>query len=94
MKEVERTGNLTAALAHFTGTERYYRISPRHLLTDGAKYLADQAACYWMFDAIASHLSEIGTSDWFVLVRITVADSAAMMVYEDGNGKELDLGKF
>lgn len=88
MKEVERTGNLTAALAHFTGTERYYRISPRHLLTDGAKYLADQAACYWMFDAIASHLSEIGTSDWFVLVRITVADSAAMMVYEDGNGKE------
>jgi hypothetical protein len=25
-------------LTQFTGTERYYRISRRHLLTDGTKY--------------------------------------------------------
>ena len=31
-------------LGHFIGTERYYRISRRHLLTDGTKYLADRAA--------------------------------------------------
>ena len=31
-------------LGHFVGTERYYRISRRHLLTDGTKYLAEQAA--------------------------------------------------
>ena len=75
-------------LSHFTGTERYYRISRRHLLTDGTKYLAEEAECFWMMDAIASHLSEIGTADWFVLVRVTVQVTQATMVYEDGNGHE------
>ena len=77
-----------ATLSQFTGTERYYRISRKHLLTDGAKYLAEQAACFWMMDAIASHLIEIGTADWFVVVKTTVKDVAALMVYEDGNGHE------
>jgi hypothetical protein len=75
-------------LALFTGTERYYRISRRHLLTEGTKYLAENAECFWMMDAIASHLSEIGTSDWFVQVKVTVQDSRATMIYYDGNGKE------
>jgi hypothetical protein len=75
-------------LSHFTGTERYYRISRRHLLTDGTKYLAEEAECFWMMDAVASHLSEIGTADWFVLVRVTVQGTRATMVYEDGNGNE------
>jgi hypothetical protein len=42
-------------LTQFIGTERYYRISLRHLLTDGTKYLAEHAECFWMMDAIASH---------------------------------------
>ena len=75
-------------LACFTGTERYYRISRRHLLTDGTKYLAEHAECFWMMDAIASHLSEIGTIDWFVQVKVIVQDSRAKMIYDDGNGKE------
>jgi hypothetical protein len=75
-------------LLQFTGTERYYRISRRHLLTDGTKYLAEEAECFWMMHAIASHLSEIGTDDWFVKVRMTVNDSRATMIYEDGDGKE------
>jgi len=75
-------------LLHFTGTERYYRISRRHLLTDGTKYLAEEAECFWMMDAIASHLSEIGTDDWFVQVRMIVQRQQTTMIYEDGNGKE------
>jgi hypothetical protein len=75
-------------LPHFTGTERCYRISRRHLLTDGTKYLAEEAECLWMMDAVASHLSEIGTADWFVLVRVTVQGTRATRVYEDGNGHE------
>ncbi len=66
-------------LSHFTGTERYYRISRRHLLTDGTKCLAEEAECFWMMDAVAS-LSEIGTADWFVLVRVTVQGTRATMV--------------
>jgi hypothetical protein len=75
-------------LAHFIGTTGYYRISRKHLLTDGTKYLAENAECFWMMDAIASHLSEIGTSDWFVQVNVIVKDSRATMIYDDGNGKE------
>jgi len=41
-----------------------------------------------MMDAVASHLSEIGTGDWFVLVRVNVTQGRAVMVYEDGNGLE------
>ena len=75
-------------LAQFTGTSSYYRISRRHLLTEGTKYLAERVGCFWMMDAVASHLSEIGTEDWFVMVRVQVVDSVAVMVYEDGNGHE------
>ena len=72
----------------FTGTQNYYRISRRHLLTDGTKYLAEHAECYWMMDAIASHLSEIGTADWLVVVKTIVRNSAALMIYGDGNDHE------
>jgi len=75
-------------LTQFIGTTGYYRISRRHLLTDGTKYLAEEAECFWMMDAIASHLSEIGTADWFVQVRVTVNGYRATMIYEDGSGKE------
>lgn len=77
-----------SSLTQFTGTERYYRISRQHLLTDGTKFLAEQAKCFWMMDAIASHLDEIGTEDWFVVVKTTIQNSAALMVYSDGNGNE------
>ena len=75
-------------LNQFIGTEKYYRISRRHLLTDGTKYLAEAAECFWMMDAIASHLCEIGTEDWFVSVRVQVTEGSAVMIYEDGNGRE------
>ena len=75
-------------LAQFTGTTRYHGISRRHLLTDGTRFLAEQAACFWMMDAVASHLCEIGTEDWFVLIRVQVSEGRAEMIYEDGNGGE------
>ena len=88
-QELPALGLDSSALAQFTGTEKHYRISRRHLLTDGTRYLAEKAACVWMMDAVASHLSEIGTGDWFVLVRVSVTEGRAVMVYEDGNDHEL-----
>jgi hypothetical protein len=76
-------------LTQFIGTTGYYRISRRHLLTDGTNYLAEKGECFWMMDAVASHLSEIGTEDWFVQVRVTVNCNRATLIYEDGNRKEL-----
>ncbi len=86
--EYKRSSALIAELVQFTGTSSYTRISRRHLLTDGAKYLADQAACYWLMDAVASHLNEIGTQDWFLLIRLELKGTTATLIYEDGNGHE------
>ena len=51
---------LISNLPHFTGTEEYHRIRypwlrKDFLLTDGAKYLADKAAAYWLIDITASY---------------------------------------
>jgi hypothetical protein len=49
---------LTAGLANFTGTEQWHRhgMFRQMLLTDGVKWLADNAECYWLIDAIGSHI--------------------------------------
>lgn len=73
-------------LTQFTGTERYYRLNHKCLLTDGTKYLAEAAEAFWLMDAAASYLLELGTADWFVLVRLAVTGSSAVLTLEDGNG--------
>ena len=78
----------SATLSQFTGTAQYWRVARQFVITDGVKYLAETAACFWLIDAAISHLLEIGTADWFVLVRTEVSGSSAVMIYEDGNGSE------
>ena len=73
-------------LCLFTGTVHYHRLNRRCLLTDGAKYLAEGAGAFWLMDAAASYLLELGTDDWFVQVRLVVANGAAVLTLEDGNG--------
>lgn len=73
-------------LAQFAGTECYYPLNRLCLLTDGTKYLAEAAGAFWLMDAAASYLIELGTADWFVLVRLVVHDGAAVLTLEDGNG--------
>jgi hypothetical protein len=73
-------------LSLFTGTERYYRINRRCLLTDGTKYLAEEAGAFWLMDAAASYLIELGTDDWFVQIVLIVTGSTALLKLEDGNG--------
>ena len=43
-------------LAGFTGTESYYR-GLSYYLTDGTYYVAGKCAAFWLFDAIASHIT-------------------------------------
>jgi hypothetical protein len=63
-------------------------VARQFVITDGVKYLAESLHCFWHIDAAISHLLEIGTDDWFVLVRTEVTGSSAVMIYEDGNGSE------
>lgn len=64
--------DLINALGQFIGTETYHRYSAlfRHiLLTDGVKFLADEAGAYWLMDVIGSHLSSVPRDQGFVVCR-------------------------
>jgi len=79
------------ALNQYTGTIQYFRIGPRHLLTDGTHYLAEQAGGSWLMGEIALHLTELGTQDWFVLITVSVnADGQALIRYEDGDASPVN----
>lgn len=63
---------LQQGLAHFTGTETYWRYHQHYLLTDGVQYLASNAQCYWLIDVIASHLRAVPTDEYFCVAVLTV----------------------
>jgi hypothetical protein len=49
--------NLEENLAQFIGTQNYYRHTiGNFMFTDGVKYLAETAQCYWLLDVIASYI--------------------------------------
>jgi hypothetical protein len=46
---------LKQGLSQFYGTENYYRHPFGMVYTDGVKFLAENAAAYWLLDVIASY---------------------------------------
>lgn len=81
---------IEAALCRFTGTENYYRHIGKLLLTDGAKFLADNAGCYWLYDIVWSVLPKL-PEDSFAVVTLTVDLDArrGVVVIGDGNDRKL-----
>lgn len=53
---------IESALNQFSGTSEWLRYSPllfpNVVLTDGTKWLAENADCYWLMDAISSYQPE------------------------------------
>ena len=81
---------IQSALAQFTGTEKYYRIYPQVVLTDGTKYLADEVGCYWLMDLYASHLASVDPNiESFTCLKLTKRGLGAEIVIEDGNSHAL-----
>lgn len=79
-----------ANLSMFTGTEKYYRVNPCTVLTDGTKYLADAAGAYWLMDAITSYLPQFTGKQDFIVARLVRSGCSAQLTLEDGNGGALD----
>lgn len=81
---------LEQELGNFTGTEYHYRIRPNLLGTDGVKYLAEQAECFWLLDLYWSHLLSINhNTNPFTVLKMTVQKSSAYVAIEDGNDNVL-----
>ena len=88
---------LAADLAHFTGTEGYTNLrypwlrGAKFLLTDGTKYLAEQAKAFWLMDAIASHqINKKVAAEPFQVWTLSVNEKhEAILTCTDGNKTEL-----
>jgi hypothetical protein len=69
---------LKQALSNFYGTEGYHRYSPMFphvILTDGAKFLAEEAGAYWLMDMISSYLPSVPKAENFVVALLIVSPS-------------------
>ena len=77
---------IKSELAQFTGTEEYHRFSPLFrnvLLTDGAKYLAEECGAYWLMDVIASHLPSVKDHFAIAILTKTEGDKAFFTLQDD-----------
>ena len=76
-------------LNNFSGTERYYRITPDTVITDGAKFVADNGEAYWLMTTIASYLPEFTEKETFIVATLqvtrTATSSHAILKLDDGN---------
>lgn len=77
-------------LAHFIGTEHYYRLTPSALLTDGTKNLAEAAGAFWLMDAVASYLPQFTGRQDFIVARLVRTCSQAELTLDDGSGRVLE----
>jgi len=78
---------LETSLAMFTGTGAYYKFSIiSHLkLTDGVKWLCDEAGAYWLMDIIASYQQKCNKDEMlrdFQIWTLKVENSKGKVICE------------
>ena len=71
--------DLEAELAQFHGTTKYYKNFTGLLYTDGVRYLAERAECYWLIDLVGSYQPKLRDIP-FQLWRIDVRDDKSALV--------------
>ena len=79
-------------LAGFSGTQQYYKYMLGLLLTDGVKWLADEAQCHWLLDVIASTqlIRKVRCEELQVhKLRVDLEKHKAVFCVEDGNDNKL-----
>ena len=83
--------SLEHELTQFIGTTCYHRFGSMlgSLMTDGAYFLAEHAQCYWLFDALDSHLvGKAQREEYFAVSTLTVdtEERDGVLLITDGNG--------
>ena len=75
-------------LKNFYGTENYYKyrlFNIEIVLTDGVKWLCENAGCYWLMDAILSYQKKCRKDDMLKGMqfwKLTVKDKSAVLICE------------
>ena len=98
--ESAKVETLLQNLAQFSGSTEYFNYNFFGFgvhLTEGVKYLADKAECYWLIDAILSYQGKAevrkeGFQVWR-LCKIGVDDLKFILSGDDGNGNAFAVQK-
>lgn len=87
------TLTLAEELAHFNGTEQYYRhFSQRLVYTDGVQYLARTAQAYWLIDLVASYQTypQVQAEEFQTWkLKVDLENARAVATCDDGNDNVL-----
>jgi hypothetical protein len=84
--KTELLGNLN----QFIGTEHYHRLLPTFVVTDGLKYLMDEADCYWLAQLYGVHLVDVDfNQNSFTVLNFVRKGEGGIVSIEDGNGAVL-----
>lgn len=76
---------LKQQLKQFYGTEYYHKYQWLNL-TDGVKFLCDNANCYWLIDILLSIPSILTAESFCVLVLNRVGDNARLRIHDGDRG--------
>ncbi len=74
-------------LAGFIGTTQYYRNYTGLLFTDGIKYLADQAECYWLIDLVGSYQPQLRRVPFQLWELAVEEDRSAVVCAKEDTGE-------
>lgn len=80
------TEELKQDLEQFCGTEEYYRFNAlmrNVLLTEGTRYLAQEANAFWLMDVIGSHLPSGPKDESFVVALLERHDGGWKFTLND-----------
>ena len=83
---------LQTALRGFTGSEQFFRMYPNVIITEGVKFLCDQAQCYWLIDCIFSYqtIRKVAREPFQVLdLTVDLEKRTGLILVTDGNNLEL-----
>lgn len=85
-------------LGNFYGTEGYTKYMFGLLLTDGVRFLAEQAECFWLIDVVASilHDPKVKAQDFLTIkfARNDDENGSGTFTADDGNGNIVYTQKF
>ena len=83
--------DLEAELGQFHGTTQYYRDFTGLLFTDGVKYLADNAKCYWLIDLVGSYQPQLRTTPFQVWSLELRDDKSALVTMIEDTGQPIKI---
>ena len=90
----DKVREITEGLQHFNGTEIFYQIPlTRTRFTDGLKYLANVAGCFWLIKDVSVIAKSLMDKSYFIAIDFkrlaekekTELECEAIITYSDGN---------